>query len=72
MAKGAPKKALQRIWYDRARALRAQGWTYQNVADEIGVSVAAVYFAIHPDKRVQYALKRGAKEKSLAPPAPAS
>ena len=72
MAKGAPKKAQQCIWHEKARALRAENWTYQNIADEVGVTVAAVYFALNPDRRIQYALKRGARLKSLAPQSPSS
>jgi predicted transcriptional regulator len=61
MAKGAPRKAVQCVWHEEAKSLRAQGWTYHTIAEKFGVTDAAVYFAINPDKRIQYAMKRGAK-----------
>jgi predicted transcriptional regulator len=72
MGKGAPKKQFQCIWHEEARVLRAEGWTYQNIADKFGVTAAAVYFVINPDRRAEYAMRKGAKEKTLAPrPVPA-
>lgn len=61
MAMGAPRKAKQRVWHDEARKLKADGWTYQRIAAEFGVTPTAVYFACNPEKRAEYAAKKGAK-----------
>jgi predicted transcriptional regulator len=61
MGQGAPRKALRCIWHPEARGLRDAGWTYHAIAEKFGVTDAAVYFALNPDKRNQYALKKGAK-----------
>lgn len=71
MAMGAPRKPLQCLWHDEARRLRAEGLTYQQIADKVGVTAAAVYFALHPDKRAEYARKKSAKDFSSAPSTPA-
>lgn len=68
MGKGAPKKAQQGIWHAEARRLRAtEGWTYQRIADLFSVTAAAVYFVLNPDRRVGYALKKGAKDDPSRP-----
>lgn len=58
MAKGAPRKSLQRIWHDDARRLRDEGLSYHQIAVRLNVTQAAVYFALRPDKRQQYQTKR--------------
>jgi hypothetical protein len=66
MAKGAPRSAQQGVWYSKARRLRAEGRTYAYIAEACGVTPAAVFFVLNPDKRVQYAIKRAAKETTSA------
>lgn len=58
MAKGAPRKSLQRIWHADARMLREQGLSYHQIAVRLNVTQAAVYFALNPDRRAQYEKKR--------------
>lgn len=67
MVMGAPKKSQQGIWHEEAKRLRAEGWTYQRIAALFGVTAAAVYFVINPDRRASYGLKRGAKDKPSRP-----
>lgn len=66
MTTGAPIKSKRGIWHEEARRLRAEGWTYQQIADHFGVTNAAVYFIINPDKRAMYQNRRDAKLKDLA------
>lgn len=68
MTMGAPRKAQQGIWHAEARRLRDdEGWTYTRLAAHFGVTTAAVYFALNPDKRVAYAMKKAAKETPRGP-----
>ena len=68
MVKGAPKKAQQGIWHEEARELRREGWTFHQIAMKVGVTPAAVYFVINPDKRAKYVKRKGAKAEASAPP----
>lgn len=38
-------------WHEWARQMRQQGYTYAQIAQAVGVSAPAVYFAINPGKR---------------------
>lgn len=68
MVMGAPKKNMRGIWHEEARRLRDnEGWTYQRIAAQFGVTAAAVYFVCNPDKRAMYGMKKGAKEIPRAP-----
>lgn len=44
--------------YHEARRLRAEGVTYQAIADKFGVSDSAVYLAVNPDARAKM-IERG-------------
>jgi len=41
--------------------MREQGRTYQQIASDLGVTIAAVYFALNPGKREIYAKRKAAK-----------
>lgn len=54
---------MRGIWHAEAKRLRDdEHWTYQRIATHFSVSPAAVYFVLNPDRRAQYAIKKGAKD----------
>lgn len=60
---GSPSPVIKRgSWHQWAREMRAQGYTYAQIAKAVGVSAPAVYFVIHPDKRSAAVKKRGSDE----------
>ena len=67
MTEEGDMKVKRKSWHDEARALRAEGWTFAKIAEKVGVTAAAVYFVIYPDKRRAYAKKQGAKVLPSAP-----
>jgi hypothetical protein len=51
--------SARRFDHDRARALRAEGWTYQRIADEMGVTIPPIWRAVNaPSLRRTYARTR--------------
>ena len=66
---GTPAPKVKRgTWHQWARDMRQQGYTYAQIAEAVGVSAPAVYFCLHPEKRMKYKKKGG----DTMPPPPSS
>lgn len=65
----APAPKVKRgSWHQWARDMRAQGYTYAQIAEAVGVSAPAVYFIINPGKRSKPKDKKGAEAAASTPP----
>lgn len=70
---GTPAPKIKRgAWHQWAREMRQQGYTYAQIAEAVGVSAPAVYFAMNPGKRAKYVKKRGGDEPPRDVPSEAS
>lgn len=64
----APTPKVKRgSWHQWARDMRAQGYTYAQIAEAVGVSAPAVYFVLNPHKRSKVT-KKGAEAAASTPP----
>lgn len=64
----APTPKVKRgSWHQWAREMRAQGYTYAQIAEAVGVSAPAIYFVINPGKRSK-PKKKGAEVAASTPP----
>ena len=65
----APTPKVKRgSWHQWAREMRAQGYTYAQIAEAVGVSPPAVYFVLRPEKRWKQPKKKGAEATASTPP----
>ena len=65
----APTPKVKRgSWHQWAREMRAQGYTYAQIAEAVGVSAPAVYFVLRPEKRSKPKSKKGAEAAASTPP----
>lgn len=63
----APTPKVKRgSWHQWARDMRAQGYTYAQIAEAVGVSAPAVYFCVNPGKRPPVKKKEKAPLSSVA------
>jgi transposase-like protein len=67
----ATPKLKRGSWHEWAKQMREQGYTYAQIAEAVGVSTPAVYFAINAGKRWK-GKKKGAETDAPAPRAPPS
>ena len=67
-----PQKPKRGSWHEWAKQMREQGYTYAQIAEAVGVTPTAVYFALRPDKRWKYQKKKGVEVISPTPYAPQS
>ena len=67
----SPPAIKRGSWHQWARDMRAQGYTYAQIAEAVGVSAPAVYFVINPGKRSKLK-KKGGDITSSPPSDPAS
>jgi hypothetical protein len=64
-------KIKRGTWHQWARDMRAQGYTYAQIAEAVGVSSPAVYLALNPHKRSK-PKKKGGDITSPPPSDPAN
>jgi len=65
-------KVKRGSWHEWAKTMRDQGHTYAQIAEAVGVTPTAVYFALRPEKRWRYQKKKGVEVISPTPYAPSA